>query len=69
MNFSDALIRIKEGYYLTRKGWNGNNMKVSIKGWESTNKRPYIQMELSDASLIPWLPSQTDLLADDWETV
>ncbi len=34
------------------------------KGW-----RPYIEMKDAQDMLVPWLASQTDLLADDWELV
>lgn len=27
---------------------------------------PYIMMKTVDGSLVPWLASQTDVLADDW---
>ena len=28
---------------------------------------PHIDMRTADGSCVPWLASQTDLLADDWE--
>lgn len=28
---------------------------------------PYIMMRTADGSFVPWLCSQTDLLAEDWE--
>lgn len=30
---------------------------------------PYIEMKTADNKLVPWLASQTDILAMDWETV
>lgn len=30
---------------------------------------PYIMMRTVDGSFVPWLASQTDLLAEDWEIV
>ena len=30
---------------------------------------PYITMKTADGCIVPWLCSQTDLLADDWEIV
>lgn len=30
---------------------------------------PYLMMKTADGTFVPWLASQTDLLADDWETV
>lgn len=30
---------------------------------------PHIDMRTADGKIVPWLASQTDLLAEDWETV
>jgi hypothetical protein len=30
---------------------------------------PYVMMRTVDGSFVPWLCSQTDLLAEDWEAV
>lgn len=30
---------------------------------------PYIMMRTADGSFVPWLASQTDILAVDWDTV
>ena len=30
---------------------------------------PHIDMRTADGSHVPWLASQTDILADDWELV
>ena len=30
---------------------------------------PYIMMRTADGSFVPWLASQTDVLAEDWSTV
>lgn len=30
---------------------------------------PWIGMKTADAKFVPWLCSQTDMLADDWEAV
>jgi len=30
---------------------------------------PYVYMKRADDHLVPWLCSQTDLLAQDWEAV
>lgn len=29
---------------------------------------PHIDMKTADGSIVPWLASQSDLLAEDWET-
>ena len=33
------------------------------------NYLPHIDMRTADGSCVPWLASQTDILASDWETV
>lgn len=33
------------------------------------NFRPYLMMRTVDGEFVPWVASQTDLLAEDWETV
>lgn len=31
--------------------------------------RPYLMMYTAQLDFVPWVASQTDLLADDWQTV
>lgn len=33
------------------------------------NYRPHIDMKDAEGKVVPWLASQSDLLADDWEVV
>ena len=30
---------------------------------------PHIDMKTADEKVVPWLASQTDILADDWNTI
>jgi hypothetical protein len=30
---------------------------------------PHVDMRTADGSIVPWLASQTDILANDWEVV
>lgn len=32
------------------------------------NYRGHIDMKTADGTIVPWVASQTDLLADDWQT-
>lgn len=34
---------------------------------ETTERAPFIAMKTADDKLVPWLASQTDMLAEDWE--
>ena len=86
MNFSEALISIKNGKKVSRSGWNGKGMflflvpgsvfKVTRSPLlgiypEGTEIRyhGHVDMKTADGMIVPWLCSQTDLLADDWGIV
>lgn len=68
MDFSAALTNIKAGVRMTRSGWNGKNMHVEIQRPDEHSKMtlPYIFMTTAQGQRVPWLASQTDILADDW---
>lgn len=67
MDFSEALVAIKGGKKLMRRGWNGKGMWVEWMPPETPNWLPYIRMKTADDKYVPWLASQTDLLASDWQ--
>lgn len=84
LSFSDALVYLKLGHKVARKGWNGKNMFVFLvqgsefkvnrppllgiypEGTEITYQ-PHIDMKTVTGSIVPWLASQSDMLAEDWE--
>lgn len=67
MNFSEALTQLKNQKKVSRSGWNGKGMYVMlINGIPDLNLLPYLQMFTADKKLVPWLASQTDVLAEDW---
>jgi hypothetical protein len=67
-NFSVALDGLKAGRRVARSGWNGKGMCVAMQFPDSGSKMgaPYLYLRTVQGTLVPWLPSQTDLLADDW---
>ena len=86
MDFSNALIAVREGKRVARAGWNGKGMFIflvpgsnfivnrepllSILGEGSeVTYRPHIDMRDAQGKIVPWLASQTDILADDWNVV
>lgn len=73
MTFSDALDHVKEGGTVTRSGWNGKGLSVTAQFPDEHSKmrNPYLYIDATalGGTLNPWFPSQTDLFADDWETV
>ena len=68
-DFSWALKKLKEGFKLYRTGWNGKGMWccLQVPDAHSKMKRPYLYLKAVDDSLGPWQPSQTDMLANDWD--
>lgn len=71
MNFSQALEALKNGKRVARTGWNGRGMWIELHDpWlgaeDARVARQYIQMKDAQGMFVPWLASQTDLLANDW---
>jgi len=71
MDFGQALSAVRRGERITRSGWNGEGMWVELQVPDEHSKmrRPYLFMRPVDGQLVPWVASQTDLLADDWTIV
>lgn len=82
MNFSQALEFAKQGHRISREGWNGKGMFVfmvngdAIKqavhehygdpATEAYDVRDFLMMFTAQHDLVPWVASQSDILADDW---
>ena len=68
MNFGEAIEAMKDGEKVAREGWNGRGMWLAIQMPDTYSKMqlPYIYMSTAQSQLVPWLASQTDMLADDW---
>ena len=67
-DFGAALGFLKNGYKLEREGWNGKGMWIALQSPDENSKMtlPYIYMKTAQGGFVPWLASQTDLLAEDW---
>ncbi|HSC15414.1 MAG TPA: DUF2829 domain-containing protein, partial [Gammaproteobacteria bacterium] len=76
MDFAWALGKLREGERVARAGWNGKGMWIGlVRGgewtftngrWDNYPCRDFIAMKTVDEQVVPWLASQTDILADDW---
>lgn len=66
--FDTALRRLKDSHRQQREGWNGKGMYIEMQVPDEHSKmsRPYLYIKSVDGDLVPWVASQTDLLADDW---
>ena len=80
MNFGNALESLKQGNKVCRSGWNDKGMwLIFVESFEYTivsqcnvmdsKLLPWIAMKTADNGFVPWLASQTDILAEDWMIV
>jgi hypothetical protein len=71
MSFGHAIEALKAGYKVCRAGWNGKGMWLDLQVPDEHSKMslPYIYMFTADKHQVPWLASQTDVLANDWMIV
>lgn len=81
LSFGNAIEALKEGKKVARAGWNGkgmflyyvpeNSYPAQTEAARQTfgNMVPYgayIAMKTAQNNVVPWLASQTDVLAEDW---
>ena len=66
-----AVKMLWKGHKLARKNWNGPNQYLELQVPDAHSKMtlPYIYIRTVQGDLVPWLASQTDILAVDWEVV
>ena len=80
MDFGQALIELKNGNKVKRKGWNGDGIFLALQVPDKNSKmtQPYIYIDTlglktnnpnAPKGRVPWLASQTDMLTEDWEVV
>lgn len=79
-DFSWALQQLKAGKKVARTGWNGRGIFIAMQFPDHQSKmtRAYIYIDTTGLQTdnpdaprccVPWLASQTDMLADDWVIV
>lgn len=68
-DIGSAVALLWSGSRVRRKGWNGKGMWLELQfpGADAKMTLPYVFMSTAQGDLVPWLCSQTDLLAQDWE--
>lgn len=79
MGFGGAIMALKNGQRVSRKGWNGKGMWLmlcanvegtfTLETGLNCKVRDYIYMKTANDELVPWTASQSDVLAEDWEVV
>ena len=83
LTFGEAILAMKTGLKVARSGWNGKGLWLELQVPDEHSKMtlPYIYMNYPSTpasetapsshlnARVPWLASQTDMLADDWVIV
>lgn len=83
MSFGLAIEALKRECCVQRAGWNGKGLRLALvgnggcfeHGLSEISTLPYIVMLYpqdainTPGAVVPWLASQTDMLADDWQMV
>jgi hypothetical protein len=79
MNFGEVLEALKAGQRAVREGWNGKGMWVVLihpgnaihkSSAGAFDMQPCLGLKTAREAMQPgWLPSQADLLAEDWSVV
>jgi hypothetical protein len=67
-DFGTALSSLKRGEKVYREGWNGKGQYLELQRPDDNSKMtlPYIFITTVKGDRVPWLASQTDMLAEDW---
>jgi len=67
-SFGEALMAMRGGQKITRRGWNASDQWVAVhhplKG--AFISVPFACLKNSRGDMVPWVPSQGDMFAEDW---
>ena len=68
MKIGPAIEVLRDGHKISRVGWNGANQFLELQVPDEFSKMtlPYIYINTVQGDRVPWLASQTDILAEDW---
>lgn len=77
MSFGHAIEALERGQRVARMGWNGKGMWVELQRPDADSKMslPYLYLnypmdsQWTPGARVPWLASQTDMLAKDWTII
>jgi len=64
-----AVKEMQNGKRVQREGWNGPDQYLELQVPDENSKMTlsYVYIQTVQGDLVPWLCSQTDLLATDWQ--
>ena len=67
MTFGDALERMKAGAHMARRMWIFSDV-VYVK-YTSADLQPYLVIQSGENEAMPYIATNIDIFADDWEVV
>lgn len=76
MNFSEALIHMRNGHKMqrSRRGLNNGYVRLAFAGESEPTQNVipegeyvFLERNHNSADTVPWSPTHADLLAEDWE--
>lgn len=71
MDIGMAIQELIKGNEVSRMGWNGKSQTLGMHRPDvgEAMTLPFIYITTVQGDRVPWLASQTDILACDWQTV
>ncbi len=84
MEFGHALKMLKEGRIISREGWHEPSMFLYLvpestyatltdvaksEFGDNVEYGAYISIKTEHGNVVPWQPTNTDILADDWKVI
>lgn len=69
LTFGLALEALKKGFKVAREGWNGRGMYIQYNksiDFEFSELCPFLTIKNVRNSFDTWVPSISDLMAEDW---
>ncbi len=84
MDFGHALKMLKEGHTVSRDGWHDPSMFLYLVPkstyasltevaqrifGDNVNYGAYISLKTENDIVVPWQPTNSDILAEDWKVI
>jgi len=69
--FPESMAACLQGHRITRRGWNAGGQWVQAQFPDKNSKmsHPYLFIKNAQHDLVPWVPSQGDMFAQDWAII
>lgn len=65
LDFGGALHYLRKGYSVSREPWNNQDIYIWIESGMD-ERLPYLCVHTAGRKIVPWTPTNNELLALDW---